>query len=58
MASYVYECPCGQIYDVTHSIHEEPDVECDNCGGGMSRIPQTPQVTFSGPGFYSTDNTR
>jgi putative FmdB family regulatory protein len=53
--TYVYECPCGQIYDVVHSITEDPDVECDNCGGVMDRIPQAPRVSFSGPGFYSTD---
>jgi putative FmdB family regulatory protein len=57
MPTYVYECPCGQIYDVIHSISDNPDIDCDHCGGEMSRIPQSPQVTFSGSGFYSTDNT-
>ena len=55
MATYVYECPCGQIYDVQHSIHEDPDVECDNCGGGMSRKPTVASVAFKGSGFYSND---
>ena len=58
MPTYVYECPCGQTYDVQHSIHEEPEIECQKCGGEMSRIPQRTSVTFSSPGFYSTDNTR
>jgi putative FmdB family regulatory protein len=57
MPSYRYECECGEVYDVQHSIHEDPGIDCENCGGEMSRIPQSPQVTFSGSGFYSTDNT-
>jgi putative FmdB family regulatory protein len=52
---YVYECPCGQIFDVIHSIHEDPDVECDNCGGYMFRKPQGAYTQFKGSGFYSTD---
>ena len=55
MPTYVYECPCGQIYDVQHSIHEDPDVECDYCGGGMERKPSFGAVTFKGTGFYYTD---
>jgi putative FmdB family regulatory protein len=55
MPSYVYECACGQVYDVQHSIHEDPDVECDNCGGGMKRKPSFGAVAFKGTGFYYTD---
>ena len=55
MPTYVYECPCGQIFDVTHSIHDDPDVECNNCGGYMMRKPQVLAVTFNGSGFYRTD---
>ena len=58
MPTYVYECMCGQIYDVQHSITEDPEIECDKCGGSMDRIPQAPTINFSGSGFYSTDNTR
>jgi len=58
MPIYRYECLCGEAYDVTHSITEDPQIDCENCGGDMSRIPQPPQVSFSGPGFYSTDNTQ
>ena len=58
MATYVYECACGQVYDVTHSIHEDPDVECDNCGGSMHRKPQVTVVTFNAGGFYSTDKNK
>lgn len=52
---YVYECACGRIFDVIHSITEEPEVECDNCGSTMSRKPSIPSVSFKGSGFYSTD---
>jgi putative FmdB family regulatory protein len=58
MPLYVYECPCGQVFDVTHSIHEDPDVECDNCGGYMFRKPQPTVVTFNSGGFYSTDKNK
>lgn len=58
MASYVYECACGQVYDVTHSIHEDPDVECDHCGGDMWRKPQGAFTQFKGSGFYSTDKNK
>jgi putative FmdB family regulatory protein len=58
MPSYVYECECGQIYDVTHSIHEDPDIECDNCGGSMYRKMQGANVSFKGSGFYSTDKNK
>ena len=59
MPEYRYECEnCEKLYDIRHSIHDDPQIDCENCGGDMVRIPQTPQVNFSGPGFYSTDNTR
>lgn len=58
MPTYVYECPCGQIYDVTHSIHADPDVDCDNCGGVMERKPQAASAQFKGSGFYSTDKDK
>jgi putative FmdB family regulatory protein len=58
MPSYVYECACGQIYDLTHSIHEDPEVECDNCGGAMERKPQVAFTQFTGTGFDSTDKNK
>jgi putative FmdB family regulatory protein len=55
MPNYVYECVCGQVFDVIHSIHEDPEVDCDNCEGTMTRRMQGAYVTFKGTGFYSTD---
>jgi putative FmdB family regulatory protein len=55
MPTYTYECLCGQTNDVQHSIHEDPKIECNHCGGGMSRKPAVAAVAFRGSGFYSTD---
>jgi len=53
--SYLYECVCGQSYDVTHSIHDDPKITCDNCRGGMVRRPQSSLLKFNGSGFYVND---
>ena len=58
MPAYTYECACGQVWDVRHSIHEEPEFECDNCGGAMERVIAAPAVQFKGSGFYSTDKAK
>lgn len=55
MPSYVYGCECGQVLDITHSITEDPDIECNNCDSMMRRIPQSTTVTFGSGGFYTTD---
>ena len=56
MPSYKYECACGQVWDVIHSIHDDPEFFCDHCGGVMERkISGIAAVQFQGPGFYSTD---
>jgi len=58
MPSYVYTCPCGTTQEVNHSITEDPDVECSECGGYMMRKPQLTVVTFNSGGFYSTDKNK
>lgn len=55
MPVYRYECACGQVWDVSHSIFDDPEFECDNCSGTMERKISVPAVSFKGPGFYSTD---
>jgi len=55
MPSYTYECACGQIWEVQHSIHDEPDFECDNCGGTMERKLFAPRIKFVGGGYYTND---
>lgn len=58
MPSYLYSCPCGGAQEITHSITEDPDVECSECGGYMFRKPQPAVVTFNSGGFYSTDKNK
>lgn len=55
MPIYTYECACGQVLEIQHSMKEDPDIECDNCDGMMQRKPSVPQIQFKGKGFYSTD---
>ena len=55
MPTYRYECACGEGGDFTHSIYDEPQLDCKNCGGDMVRVPQAPSVSFQGSGFYTTD---
>lgn len=55
MPNYVYECSCGQTLEITHSIHDDPDIECNNCDSMMYRVMQGAHVSFKGAGFYSTD---
>lgn len=56
MPTYVYECPgCGQVFDVTHSIHDDPEIDCDTCECTMRRKPQGAYAQFKGSGFYTTD---
>lgn len=59
MPTYIYECPCGQIYDVTHSIHEDPEVDCDHCGQLMNRVPAPiAGIKFNGSGWYANDKNK
>lgn len=55
MPTYDYECACGQILEIQHSITDEPDIECNNCDGMMQRKISVPEIRFNGKGFYSTD---
>jgi len=40
---------------VTHSITEDPEIKCTDCGEMMGRKMSAPSVSFKGSGFYSTD---
>ena len=32
MARYDYKCTkCGKNHDITHSIHEDPEILCEKC---------------------------
>lgn len=55
MATYVYECHCGQVLEIQHSISEDPDIECNNCDSMMYRKIAAPAIQFKGNGFYSKE---
>jgi len=55
MPLYTYECHCGQILDVHHSISEDPDIECKECKKIMQRKIAAPAIQFKGNGFYSKE---
>ena len=38
MVKYDYKCPaCDQIEEISHSINEDPEYDCSNCGELMKR---------------------
>tara|TARA_B100001996_G_scaffold356661_1_gene320104 strand:- start:415 stop:585 length:171 start_codon:yes stop_codon:yes gene_type:complete len=38
MARYDYKCTkCGKNHDITHSIHEDPEILCEKCKGVCQR---------------------
>ena len=55
---YEYECPgCGDVRQIERKMTDPEDTYiCDNCHSQFRRKWTAPSITFSGPGFYSTDN--
>lgn len=56
---YSFKCQCGNTIDIEQSIHDaivEP--VCTDCHQSMSRSWSSPAITFTGSGFYSTDNKK
>ena len=58
--NYDYKCEkCSSEITVERSIHAEAsEPMCFNCHTTMNRVWNTPNITFNGSGFYSTDNKR
>jgi len=56
MPTYTYKSVCGNTMVVAHSITEDPELVCSNCGAVMQRAIEVPSIQFNGSGFYSTDN--
>ncbi len=54
MPTYIYQCPCGYKQETTHSMSEDPVIECKKCKIPMTRKPQFSSYTLKGKGFYST----
>ena len=54
---YGYKCKCGSSIEIERSIHEEALAPlCIDCHETMTRVWDTPAITFKGAGFYKTDN--
>jgi putative FmdB family regulatory protein len=60
MPTYEYSCPeCKARSFVTRGINEDAAVSsCETCGIPFKRVYSSVGVTFSGSGFYRTDNRR
>lgn len=56
MPSYVYKCPEGHQWTVSHSISEDPEIYCDIDDKLGHRVPQSVPTNFNAKGFYSTDD--
>jgi len=53
----LYECKCGRKLEISHTITEDPEINCNECEGKMQRkITGVGAINFKGNGFYSKDN--
>lgn len=57
MARYDYRClDCENIKEVTHSVKDDPVVECDVCGSvNTKRLISATRTVFKGTGFAIND---
>lgn len=56
MPAYNYKCiECWMVEVFTHSMFENLEPTCTECGGEMRRSYTAPATVFKGDGFYSTD---
>jgi putative FmdB family regulatory protein len=58
MATYEYACKsCNATINISRGIGDKEEVpKCLGCNVNYSRIYSPIGVSFSGSGFYSTDN--
>lgn len=57
MPNYDYKCKdCGNIFEVFHSMSENPEIVCPVCGAkAQKKIGAGAGIVFKGNGFYVTD---
>lgn len=59
---YEYECGnCGNVVEIERKITDpESEYDCPNnkCGTTLTRIWNSPSISFNAPGFYSSDNRK
>ena len=58
MPTYDYKCnDCDDVFEVTHSIMEEPSISCPSCQSNLviRLISRNVGISFKGSGFYIND---
>ena len=59
MPTYEYKCSdCSHQFERFQKMSDEPETECELCGGLVQRILFPVAVHFKGSGFYTTDYAR
>lgn len=54
--TYDYKCTvCGAVFEVQHSMKEEPSITCECGAPAKKQLCATFGVKYKGLGFYSTD---
>ena len=57
MPTYSYRCTaCDTAFDIHQAFTEDSLTVCPTCGGALRKVFSAVGVTFSGSGFYSSDN--
>ena len=57
MPTYSYRCTeCDNAFDIVQSFTDDSLTVCPVCGGKLRKVFSPVGVTFSGSGFYRTDN--
>jgi putative FmdB family regulatory protein len=55
--TYSYRCTaCDTAFDIHQAFTEDSLTVCPTCGGALRKVFSAVGVTFSGSGFYSSDN--
>jgi len=56
MPVYEYKCiKCGEQFEVTQKITDDPLTDCNICGGELRRLITNTSFVLKGSGWYVTD---
>ncbi|MFQ5445090.1 MAG: FmdB family zinc ribbon protein [Nitrospinales bacterium] len=59
MPIYEYECKkCKEVVEILQKADDEPQTQCEKCGGKLNKMVTNSTFHLYGPGFYTTDNKR
>ncbi|HZA26644.1 MAG TPA: FmdB family zinc ribbon protein [Actinomycetota bacterium] len=57
MPTYEYVCvDCGNRFEVSQRIGDEPPSVCEVCGGRLRRVFHPVGIVLKGSGFYRTES--